>query len=86
MLLDEPFNALDSDLQARMRREVLQVRERFEVPILLITHDAADAAVFGRQVIRIDEGRIVEERPRANFDVGPRTSKDAIGARHGRLT
>jgi molybdate transport system ATP-binding protein len=59
LLLDEPFNSLDTGLRARMREEVLQVWERFHVPILLITHDDADAAVFGRQVIRIEEGRIV---------------------------
>ena len=57
LLLDEPFNALDTGLRARMRREVLQVWERFRVPILLITHDDADAAAFGRQVIRMEEGR-----------------------------
>jgi molybdate transport system ATP-binding protein len=62
LLLDEPFNALDTGLRVRMRREVLQVWERFQVPILLITHDDADVAVFGRQVIRIDDGRIVGER------------------------
>ena len=60
LLLDEPFNALDTHLRARMRREVLQVWERFHVPILLITHDPADADVFGREVICIEEGRIVE--------------------------
>jgi len=59
LLLDEPFNALDTELRARMRREVLQVWERFHVPTLLITHDAADVAAFGRQVIVIENGRIV---------------------------
>jgi molybdate transport system ATP-binding protein len=59
LLLDEPFNALDPGLRARMRNEVLQVWERFRVPILLITHDEDDAAVFGRQVVRIDRGHIV---------------------------
>jgi molybdate transport system ATP-binding protein len=63
LLLDEPFNALDTGLRARTRREVLQVWERFRVPILLITHDDADVAAFGRQVIRIEEGRIVEPIP-----------------------
>jgi molybdate transport system ATP-binding protein len=60
LLLDEPFNALDTDLRARMRREVLQVHERFRVPILLITHDLADVRTFGRQVIRIEDGRVVD--------------------------
>ena len=61
LLLDEPFNALDTALRARMRREVLQVWERFKVPILLITHDAEDSAAFGRQVIEIEEGHIVRQ-------------------------
>jgi molybdate transport system ATP-binding protein len=68
LLLDEPFNSLDTGLRARTRREVLQVWERFRVPILLITHDAADVAAFGRQVIHIEEGRIVEAPTAASAD------------------
>lgn len=60
LLLDEPFNALDTGLRARMREEVLRVREQFGLPILLITHDEADAAAFGREVIVIEEGRVIE--------------------------
>ena len=62
LLLDEPFNSLDTSLRARMREEVLQVWERFQVPILLITHDDADVAVFGRQVLCIENGSIVGQR------------------------
>jgi len=60
LLLDEPFNSLDTGLRARMRHEVLQVWERFKVPIFLITHDDADVAAFGRQVIRIEDGCVAE--------------------------
>ncbi len=59
LLLDEPFNSLDSGLRTRMRREVMQVWDRVRVPILLITHDDADLAAFGRQVIRIEDGGII---------------------------
>ena len=69
LLLDEPFNALDIDLRARTRREVLQVWERFRVPILLISHDASDSATFGRQVICIEDGRIVETRQETSANV-----------------
>ena len=61
LLLDEPFNALDSGLRERMRREVLQVWERFNVPILLITHDEADARAFGRQIVYMEGGKVVDE-------------------------
>jgi len=59
LLLDEPFNALDTGLRARMRDEVLRTWQRVRVPIILITHDEADAAAFGRQVITIENGRVV---------------------------
>jgi molybdate transport system ATP-binding protein len=86
LLLDEPFNALDSELRARMRREVLQVWERFNVPILLITHDEADSAMFGRQVIRIEEGHIVEAPPLpAGVDAELKTSNHAMGVRQRRV-
>jgi len=62
LLLDEPFNALDTDLRERTRRQLLDVHERFHVPIILITHDAADASYFGRDVVRIEEGGIVSGR------------------------
>jgi len=71
LLLDEPFNALDTGLRARMRHEVLQVWERFKVPILLITHDEADVAMFGRQVICIEDGCVTDE-PRAGGPGTPR--------------
>jgi molybdate transport system ATP-binding protein len=68
LLLDEPFNSLDTSLRVRMRNEVVRVWERFQVPILLITHDDADVAVFGRQVIRIEQGRVVEAAATASAD------------------
>jgi molybdate transport system ATP-binding protein len=71
LLLDEPFNALDTGLRARMRREVLELHARFRVPILLITHDEADVAAFGRQVVRIEEGRIVGDEGGAGDDRRP---------------
>lgn len=74
LLLDEPFNALDIGLRARMRREVLQIWERFNVPILLITHDGADVAVFGHQVVCIEEGRIVESGAAADLHPPPHST------------
>lgn len=62
LLLDEPFNALDTDLRDRTRRQVLDVHERFDVPIILITHDEADVGYFGREVVRIEAGGIVSGR------------------------
>jgi molybdate transport system ATP-binding protein len=83
LLLDEPFNALDTDLRSRMRKEVLQVWERFRVPILLITHDAADSATFGRQVICIEEGRIVQAREGAAARLAPASRRALLNRTAG---
>jgi molybdate transport system ATP-binding protein len=58
LLLDEPFAALDPGLRARMRGELKDLQHRLQVPMVLITHDPEDAAVFGDHVVDLCEGRI----------------------------
>jgi putative thiamine transport system ATP-binding protein len=53
LLLDEPFNRLDAQLRADFRTFVFgHARER-GLPILLVTHDEADADAAGGRVIRL---------------------------------
>ncbi|ASK26545.1 ABC transporter ATP-binding protein [Neisseria chenwenguii] len=61
LLLDEPFAALDTDLRAHTRQEVLQIQQTGGVPMILITHDQADAAVLAEEVWRMDGGRLAKE-------------------------
>ncbi|WP_442808183.1 ABC transporter ATP-binding protein [Trinickia soli] len=60
LLLDEPFAALDANMRERMRRELSDLQTRLDIPMVLITHDDADVAVFGDQVVQIDQGRVQE--------------------------
>ncbi len=59
LLLDEPFSALDPLLRERMRHELLRYRSRFDVPMLVITHDPDDVATLADEVIVFREGRVV---------------------------
>jgi molybdate transport system ATP-binding protein len=59
LLLDEPFSALDPLLRERMRHELLRYRARFDVPLLVITHDPDDVATLADEVIVFREGRVV---------------------------
>ena len=61
LLLDEPFAALDSPLRARLRDELLAVRARFDVPMVVITHDPDDVAALGGRMICLEEGNVVGE-------------------------
>jgi len=58
LLLDEPFAALDHDLRAHLRQELREVLAATEVPLLLISHDPADVAMFGQQVVELADGKV----------------------------
>ncbi|MEZ5775777.1 MAG: ATP-binding cassette domain-containing protein [Hyphomicrobiaceae bacterium] len=53
LLLDEPFNRLDRDLKAELRRFVLDRVRAAGLPTLMVTHDEADAEAAGGPVIRL---------------------------------
>ncbi len=58
LLLDEAFSGLDADLRAQMRALVFARARRLGLPVLMVTHDPADAdaaegdiAWFGRDPV-----------------------------------
>ena len=61
LLLDEPFSALDPSRRADLRDELDALQQRLQLPMLLITHDADDAAQLGEHVFRLREGEVVGE-------------------------
>jgi len=73
LLLDEPFAALDVSLRRELRQEILGIKEREGIPIVLVTHDLADAVAMADDVIVLEDGRVADEgrpldvieRPRA---------------------
>ena len=44
LLLDEPFSKLDATLRERLRKFVFELVLQRKLPVLLVTHDAADIA------------------------------------------
>ena len=58
LLLDEPFAALDPLLRERMRRELVNTRALFKVPMLVITHDPEDVAVLAETLVVLEQGRV----------------------------
>lgn len=53
LLLDEPFSKLDTDRRARMRDFVFQSARARELPVVLVTHDRADAQAAGGPVLGV---------------------------------
>ncbi|MEP9397728.1 ATP-binding cassette domain-containing protein [Mesorhizobium sp. KR2-14] len=53
LLLDEPFSKLDANLRGQIRELVFSKAKAGGLPVLLVTHDEADAEAAGGAVIRI---------------------------------
>ena len=74
MLFDEPTSALDPE----MIREVLDVMRdlaRDGTTMLVVTHEMGFARSAANRVVFMDEGRIVEAAPPAEFFGQPRTDR-----------
>jgi len=60
LLLDEPFGKLDTHLRDAFRRNVFEHARARALPMVLVTHDAADAqaalAACGGQVVQLSAG------------------------------
>jgi molybdate transport system ATP-binding protein len=68
LLLDEPFSALDAPLRAKMRQELLRVRQRFNIPVILITHDPEDVAALAETVVVYASGKVTRVVPATQVD------------------
>ena len=53
LLLDEPFSQLDTRLRSEFRQWVFGHARRHGLPMLLVTHDRADAEAAGGRVIEL---------------------------------
>jgi len=60
LLLDEPFSALDQPLRMEMRHFLKEVRQRFSIPIILVTHDFDEAAFLAEKIIVYSQGKIAQ--------------------------
>jgi peptide/nickel transport system ATP-binding protein len=61
LIADEPTTALDVTIQAQILKLMLELKERMDAAILLITHDLGVVAETCQRVIVMYAGRKVEE-------------------------
>jgi len=60
LLLDEPFSALDIPIRECLRELVVDLTEELNIPVLFVTHDVEDAFIFGKEIIVLDHGIVIE--------------------------
>lgn len=60
LLLDEPFSALDYPLRLEMRGFLQEIRERFGIPVILVTHDFDEASSLADKIIVYSHGKVAQ--------------------------
>jgi len=63
IIADEPTTALDVTIQAQVLDLLRDLRSRFNLSLLLITHDFGVIAEMADRVVVMLKGRVVEEGP-----------------------
>jgi osmoprotectant transport system ATP-binding protein len=61
LLLDEPLGALDPLVRASLQKDLKDIFARLQQTALLVTHDLAEAAYLGEEIVLMNEGRIVQQ-------------------------
>jgi molybdate transport system ATP-binding protein len=61
LLLDEPLASLDAGRKQEILPYLLRLRDDAKVPMLYVSHNAAEIVRIATQVVRIEEGRVVAQ-------------------------
>lgn len=59
LLLDEPFTGLDNNLKIYIRDFILEIHKKFNITIIMITHDKEDAFYMSDKIAFMFNGEIV---------------------------
>src|SRR3954464_12067304 len=60
LLLDEPLGALDPIVRRELQEDLKAIFRRLGKTVVMVTHDLAEAAYFGDEVVLLRDGRIVQ--------------------------
>lgn len=72
LIADEPTSALDVTTQSQIIRNMLELREKFNTGIIMVTHNLAVAAYISDKIIVMKDGKIVEQGSRDNIINNPK--------------
>ena len=77
LLLDEPFSAVDAPARQALYRELASLRAALSTPIVLVTHDLAEARRLADRVVILDAGRSLQTGTPAHVFASPRNARVA---------
>lgn len=71
ILLDEPYSALDNYLRSMMERELLSMLEKYDGPVIFVSHDRNEVYRISDKIAVLDNGRMLDVRPKNDFFANP---------------
>jgi len=77
LLLDEPFSAVDAPTRLALYRELAALRQQVAAPMLLVTHDLAEARRLADRVVILDAGETLQTGVPAHVFASPRNARVA---------
>ena len=77
LLLDEPFSAVDAPTRQTLYRELAALRQKVPVPMVLVTHDLAEARRLADRVVIVDAGQTLQTGEPARVFASPRNARVA---------
>ena len=60
LLLDEPLTALDKNLKEKMKIELKNLQQQFNITFVVVTHDQDEALALADRVAIMNEGEIIQ--------------------------
>lgn len=60
LLLDEPLGALDPLVRAALQKDLKEIFTQLRQTAILVTHDLAEAAYLGDEIVLMNEGRVIQ--------------------------
>jgi osmoprotectant transport system ATP-binding protein len=85
LLLDEPLGALDPLVRAALQKDLKEIFARLRQTAILVTHDLAEAAYLGDEIVLMSEGRVVQRGTLDDLRTKPASGfvTDFINAQRG---
>ena len=77
LLLDEPFSAVDAPARQALYHELAALRQSLSTPMVLVTHDLAEARRLADRVVIVDAGESLQSGTPAQVFASPRNSRVA---------
>jgi osmoprotectant transport system ATP-binding protein len=73
LLLDEPLGALDPLVRAALQKDLKEIFARLKQTAILVTHDLAEAAYLGDEIVLMNEGSVVQRGTLEDLRTKPAT-------------